>query len=55
MESALSAGELPNAARDSVARAIAMEPTRDAALTLLAADALVTLACELDCESMGRT
>jgi hypothetical protein len=51
MEAALtsSAGELPNAARDWVARAKTMDANHDAALTLLTADALVTLACELEC------
>ena len=53
MESALasSTGELPKAAGDLAARAKSMEASRDAALTLLTADALVTLACELECQS----
>ncbi len=48
---ASSVPELRKAARDLVAHAKSMETGRDAALTLLTADALATLACELECQS----
>ena len=43
--------ELRNKADRLMAQVVAMEANRDAALTLLTADALVTLACELECQS----
>ncbi len=49
--SASSIPELWKAARDLVAEAKSIETGRDAALTLLTADALATLACELECQS----
>ena len=48
---ASSVPELRKNADHLVARANAMEANRDAALTLLTADALVTLACELEYQS----
>ena len=53
MESALvsSVPGLPLAAQDLAARANAMAASPDTALTLLAADALITLSCEMECRS----
>jgi hypothetical protein len=55
MESAesSSASELRETASELVARAKSMGADREAALILLTADELVTLACELECRSIG--
>ena len=42
-----------NKANRLVAQAMVMEANRDAALTLLTADALMTLVCELECQSQA--